>query len=196
VFNLQGSELLIILLLALVVLGPEKLPEAMRKLGEFVAQMKKMSAGFQQEFKNAVDDPMREVRDTASLLRDSVDFRKFQDGDRGEKPKSAEMADATTVATPIATPVGPDLTTPVDPPLEAPVDMSIDPPPETPLETPTETPSDAASFESAPVESAPVVSVSLESGVFEPRFDAPVDALDGVPEPTAAPTVSAEEPPA
>jgi sec-independent protein translocase protein TatB len=95
VFNLQGSELVIILLLALVVLGPEKLPDAMRKMGQFYAQMKKMSSGFQQEFKAAVDQPMREVRETANLLRDSMDFRNFQDGAREEKPKSAEMATLT-----------------------------------------------------------------------------------------------------
>ncbi len=90
-FNLQGSELMIILLLALVVLGPEKLPEAMRKLGNFYAQMKKMSSSFQDEFKSAIDEPMREVRDTANMLRDSADFRKLASGDRAEKPKSADM---------------------------------------------------------------------------------------------------------
>ena len=71
-FNLQGSELVIILLLALVVLGPEKLPEAMRKAGQFYAELKKMSSGFQDEFKAAIDEPMNEMRDTANLLRDSV----------------------------------------------------------------------------------------------------------------------------
>lgn len=91
-FNLQGSELIIIMLLALVVLGPEKLPEAMRKAGQMYAQLKKMSTGFQQEFKAALDEPMREVRETANMLRDSADFRKLSDGDREEKPKSAEMA--------------------------------------------------------------------------------------------------------
>jgi sec-independent protein translocase protein TatB len=91
VFNLQGSELVIILLLALVVLGPEKLPDAMRKAGQFYAELKKMSSGFQKEFRDAADEPMREMRDTATLLRDSADFRKLQDGDRAEKPRSAEM---------------------------------------------------------------------------------------------------------
>src|SRR5262245_34438281 len=70
----------------------------MRKLGNFVAQMRKMSAGFQQEFRNAVDEPMREVRKTTDMLRDSVDFRKLQDGEREEKPKSAEMAAVTPPA--------------------------------------------------------------------------------------------------
>jgi sec-independent protein translocase protein TatB len=100
VFNLQGSELIIILLLALVVLGPEKLPEAMRKLGQFYAELKKMSSGFQQEFRNATDEPMREIRETANALRDSVDFRKLSSGEREEKPKSAEMAAATPAAPP------------------------------------------------------------------------------------------------
>jgi sec-independent protein translocase protein TatB len=94
VFNIQGSELIIILLLALVVLGPEKLPEAMRRLGRFYADLKKMSTGFQEEFRAAVDEPTRELRDTANTLRDSLDFRKLQGGERDEKPKSAEMASA------------------------------------------------------------------------------------------------------
>jgi sec-independent protein translocase protein TatB len=101
VFNLQGSELIIILLLALVVLGPEKLPEAMRKLGQFYAELKKMSSGFQQEFRNATDEPMREIRETANLMRDSVDFRKLSSGEREEKPKSAEMAATPATPTPM-----------------------------------------------------------------------------------------------
>ncbi len=98
VFNLQGSELIIILLLALVVLGPEKLPDAMRKLGQVYAELKKMSSGFQQEFRAVVDEPMREVRDTANVLRDSADFTKLQQGERNEKPKSADMAPADPAA--------------------------------------------------------------------------------------------------
>lgn len=94
-FNLQGSEIIIILLLALVVLGPEKLPEAMRKAGKFYGDIRKMSSGFQEEFKAAMEEPVNEVRETANVLRDSADFKKLRDGARDEKPKSAEMVDAT-----------------------------------------------------------------------------------------------------
>lgn len=90
-FNFQGSELVIILLLALVVLGPEKLPDAIRKMGKAYGELRKMSSSFQQEFKAVVDEPMREMRETADLIRDSADFQSFADGDRAEKPKSAEM---------------------------------------------------------------------------------------------------------
>lgn len=99
-FNFQGSELIIILLLALVVLGPEKLPEAMRRMGRVYADLKKMSTGFQEEFRAAVDEPTRELRETANTLRDSLDFRKLQDGDRAEKPVSADMAPADPEAVP------------------------------------------------------------------------------------------------
>lgn len=87
-FNLQGSEIIIILLLALVVLGPEKLPEAMRKAGKFYADIRKMSSGFQDEFRAAMDEPMKEVRETANMLRDSADFTALADGERDEKPQS------------------------------------------------------------------------------------------------------------
>lgn len=93
-FNLQGSELIIILLLALVVLGPEKLPDAMRKAGQIYAELKKMSSGFQSEFRAAVEEPLNELKNTANTLRDSADFTKLQTGERDEKPKSAEMVAA------------------------------------------------------------------------------------------------------
>lgn len=93
-FNVQGTELVIILLLALVVLGPEKLPEAMRRAGQFVRELRKMSDGFQEEFHKAVDEPANELRNTGAMLRDSADFTKLVSGERDEKPKSAEMGDA------------------------------------------------------------------------------------------------------
>ena len=71
-FNLTGSEIVVILLLALVVLGPEKLPDAVRRFGRTYAELKKMGTGFQQEFKAAIDEPVREMRETANLLRSAA----------------------------------------------------------------------------------------------------------------------------
>ena len=99
-FNLQGSEIIIVLLLALVVLGPEKLPDAMRKMGQAYAELKKMSSGFQSEFRSVIDEPMREIRETADVLRDSADFTKLESGERDEKPKSGEMAPVDPNAVP------------------------------------------------------------------------------------------------
>jgi sec-independent protein translocase protein TatB len=74
VFNLSGSELVFLLLLALIVLGPEKLPEAVRKFGKTYGDVKKMSSGFQNELRSALDEPMREMRETADALRKAVDL--------------------------------------------------------------------------------------------------------------------------
>lgn len=47
--NIGGPELLIILLVALVVLGPERLPGAARQIGRTVNQLRSMAQGFQKE---------------------------------------------------------------------------------------------------------------------------------------------------
>ena len=85
-FNLSGSEIVVILLLALIVLGPEKLPEAIRKFGRVYSEIRKISNGFQSEFKNAFDEPMRELRETAQLTRDAV-LKPLQDESEPKKPE-------------------------------------------------------------------------------------------------------------
>jgi sec-independent protein translocase protein TatB len=55
VSNLGSGEILVILVLALIVLGPERLPEAARKIGGVVRQVRQLSNGFQQEVKRAMD---------------------------------------------------------------------------------------------------------------------------------------------
>lgn len=76
-FNLQSSEIIVILLLALVVIGPEKLPDAVRKFTQTYSELKKMSTGFQSELKSALDEPMREMRETATMVRDAADPKKI-----------------------------------------------------------------------------------------------------------------------
>lgn len=73
-FNLSGSEIIVILLLALVILGPEKLPEAMRKAGRAYSELRKMASSFQSEVRSVIDEPMNELRGTADMLREATDF--------------------------------------------------------------------------------------------------------------------------
>jgi sec-independent protein translocase protein TatB len=73
VFNVTGGEVIIILVLALIVLGPEKLPDAIRRFARFYGEFKKMSTGFQNELRNALDEPMQELRSTADLLKQQID---------------------------------------------------------------------------------------------------------------------------
>ena len=58
-FNVGGAEVFVILLVALVVLGPDKLPGAMRSVGNVVGEMRKLSNGFQSEMRNAMNNTDR-----------------------------------------------------------------------------------------------------------------------------------------
>lgn len=77
-FNLSGSEIIVILLVALVVLGPERLPEAVRRFGRVYGELKRVSKGFQSEFGQAFREPLDEIKETARLTREAV-TRPFDD---------------------------------------------------------------------------------------------------------------------
>lgn len=70
-FNVGGPEILVILLVALVILGPDQLPKAMRTFGNVMAEIRKVSGGFQDEMRKAMD---------------TIDIK---GGSAAEKPKSA-----------------------------------------------------------------------------------------------------------
>ena len=58
-FSVGGGEVFVILLVALIVLGPDKLPEAARKIGNVMGEVRRMSAGFQNEMRAAIEDAGR-----------------------------------------------------------------------------------------------------------------------------------------
>jgi Tat protein translocase TatB subunit len=58
-FNIGGGELLVIALVALIVLGPQRLPGAARQLGKTMSDLRKISTGFQNELKSALDEADR-----------------------------------------------------------------------------------------------------------------------------------------
>jgi sec-independent protein translocase protein TatB len=59
VFNVGGGEVLVILLVVLIVLGPDKLPDTARKVGNVMGEIRRMSAGFQNEMRAAMDEVAR-----------------------------------------------------------------------------------------------------------------------------------------
>lgn len=54
-FNVGGGEIIVILLLALLLLGPEKLPETARKVGKVLAEVRRVTSGFEEEIRSAMD---------------------------------------------------------------------------------------------------------------------------------------------
>ena len=86
VFNLDGGKIVFLLIVALVVLAPDKLPDAMRKAGKAYADLRRIVAGFQDEVKSVLDEPMRELRATAQFAKDSAAFGTAVGDKPGEGP--------------------------------------------------------------------------------------------------------------
>jgi Tat protein translocase TatB subunit len=57
-FNVGTPELLLILVVALLVLGPTKLPDAARKVGRAMGELRRLSSGFQAELRDAMQEPV------------------------------------------------------------------------------------------------------------------------------------------
>lgn len=89
IFGINGGELIVLVVLALFLLGPEKIPEYTRKLGDWIRQLRRMAEGAKEQFKDEtgtdfdeVDwqrydprqyDPRRIIRDALSEPLDDLD---------------------------------------------------------------------------------------------------------------------------
>ena len=51
-------EILVVLVVALVVLGPKRLPDAARQMGKAMAEFRRMSTGIQAEVRDVFNDPL------------------------------------------------------------------------------------------------------------------------------------------
>jgi sec-independent protein translocase protein TatB len=62
-FDIGFSEILVIFVLALIVLGPEKLPRVVREVGRWVGRARAMARQFQEQLEEEVDvDRNRTIR--------------------------------------------------------------------------------------------------------------------------------------
>ena len=53
-FEIGWTELLVIAVVAIVVIGPKDLPRAMRSVGQWTGKMKRMAREFQGQFNEAI----------------------------------------------------------------------------------------------------------------------------------------------
>ena len=107
-FNVGGGELLVIVLVALIVLGPQRLPDAVRTVGRVVGEVRRISSGFQQELRDAFEDsdvaaaastPRR--RESVPLASAVADADATADADPGVESETPEV-DATPGGAPEA----------------------------------------------------------------------------------------------
>ncbi|MDQ2678092.1 MAG: twin-arginine translocase TatA/TatE family subunit, partial [Actinomycetota bacterium] len=66
--NFSGGEFIIILIVALVVLGPDRLPEMARSAGRMLHKLKTMTDGLGDDVKGVMDDPsMQPLKELGEL---------------------------------------------------------------------------------------------------------------------------------
>ena len=103
-FDIGFSELLVIAVVALVVMGPERLPQTLRTMGLWIGRIRQTFSSVRQELENEVGmDDIRRQLHNEKLMRDlknaKAEFENLPDP-QDTKPdtdeRSAEPADTPT----------------------------------------------------------------------------------------------------
>jgi sec-independent protein translocase protein TatB len=126
-FDLGWSELVLIAVVALIVIGPKELPAVLRMVGQWMGKARRMAAEFQGQFQEAMREAemadlkktFDEVKDAAtgfsgnnvmtSLQKDVSDALRIDDID---KPAASIEAPATPAIEAPVTPTTPEMPTP------------------------------------------------------------------------------------
>lgn len=72
-FNIGFSELLLILLVAFVIVGPKELPKVARSVARWIRRAREMLAGLQEE--SGLDETIQELRQEAEGLDPTASLR-------------------------------------------------------------------------------------------------------------------------
>jgi sec-independent protein translocase protein TatB len=70
VLNVGPEKLILLLVLALIVLGPQRLPDAARSLGKLVAELRRMSGRLQEEMHGALGEHSEAFTEAVGTLRE------------------------------------------------------------------------------------------------------------------------------
>jgi sec-independent protein translocase protein TatB len=111
-FDIGWSELLVIIVVAIVVVGPKELPRLMGQFGRYAGKLRRAAADFQRQFDEAMRDTevaevkkaMESVRAEAASLDQPVMLPKV------DTPTPAASAPSTAPATPSAATLAPTVT--------------------------------------------------------------------------------------
>jgi sec-independent protein translocase protein TatB len=143
--DVGGSELLLIGVVALVVLGPKRLPEIARKLGSLVGQFRRASTDLQRQLNNELRDAENpsgfsnpssfgtQAAAWASRLKAEVKST-FEAGDK--TPSAASPAPSLAVEVDSVHPTPPGAVAVSAPPSPPSTESRADPPVATPAATP------------------------------------------------------------
>jgi sec-independent protein translocase protein TatB len=96
-FDLSWTELLVIAVVAIIVVGPKDLPRALRAIGRWTGKAKRMARDFQNQFNEALReaelDTVKKDMESVAKIDPMADMRKeAREIEAGLKPKPVRKA--------------------------------------------------------------------------------------------------------
>ncbi|MCY3951782.1 MAG: twin-arginine translocase TatA/TatE family subunit [bacterium] len=98
--NIGPGEVVVILVIALVVLGPSRLPATARTLGRFMARTRDVVARFQQEMQAAADLPLEVIARERGRLQEPIRTSDRTGTPQSDEPESGDGEPAVTATEP------------------------------------------------------------------------------------------------
>ena len=89
VFGFSLSELIVVIVVALVVIGPKDLPKMLRKLGQYAGKLRRMASDLRAQ--SGIDEALR----TEGLADDIAEIRKLARGELDAVQRSVDMTGVT-----------------------------------------------------------------------------------------------------
>jgi len=89
VFNIGPAELLVLALVALIVLGPERLPGLAKDAARFIRALREMATGARNQLREELGPELADLDLRSLNPRTALQKMLFEDLDDDEKPKSA-----------------------------------------------------------------------------------------------------------
>jgi sec-independent protein translocase protein TatB len=129
-FDLSWTELLVIAVVAISVVGPKDLPRALRAMGRWTGKAKRMAREFQNQFNEALReaelDTVKKEIESVGKIDPMADMRKeMREIEAGLKPTPDKNAPATPAADPEMTELAADKGT-TEPAPHPPDDVATD----------------------------------------------------------------------
>lgn len=91
-FSVSFPEIFLLLLVILIVFGPERLPEMAKNLGQFMGRLRSHTDGMRKEFYNAVYTPAKDIKKEINTL--TTDIKSIAK-EEVLKEKNSEVSEST-----------------------------------------------------------------------------------------------------
>ncbi|MCP4936593.1 MAG: twin-arginine translocase subunit TatB [bacterium] len=75
------SELMLLAVLVIIVVGPEELPSLLRTIGRYIGQVKRIAGDFRSQVDEAIKEPMEDIQESIEGVTEDLDDDPFGEED-------------------------------------------------------------------------------------------------------------------